>query len=115
VKIPLRQRQALVRSLPWVTYLKKPQPCTGFKAGTPLKAVFSVGGRPPVGLERYSCKNPARWKFRALSRSAARDGVYCWPHLVHRGLYCDEAEAARTNKKVDELLSLAVVTVEPLP
>jgi len=50
----------------------------------PLKAIYNHGpGRilPPTGTDPYKCKNPAYWKFKALKKSDARDGIYCMSHL----------------------------------
>jgi hypothetical protein len=64
-------------------------------AHTPLKAIYRMGNKPPVGIDKYRCKNRAHWKFRALKKSQARDGVYCWAHLLSRGIYGDDVEYQR--------------------
>lgn len=87
-----------VARLPWVTRMTEPVPCEGFMSHTPLKALYQMGGKPPVGLDRYRCRNVARWHFRALPDSGARDGDYCWPHLINRCLYGNEMEEARTSR-----------------
>jgi hypothetical protein len=93
----------LAARLPWVTRLSESAPCGGLLSHTPLKAVYRMGGRPPAGLDAYRCKNPARWQFQALPSSAARDGIYCWPHLISRCLYGDVAEQARAEQGLAEL------------
>lgn len=69
---------------------------------TPLKAIFRMGNKPPVGLDNYKCKKIAHWKFRALKRSQGRDGIYCWPHLLSRGIYADDLERERLRKWLDK-------------
>lgn len=98
VELNAQERKAIARKVPWVRYLRKTVPCTGFMARTPLKAVYAMGGKPPVGLDNYRCKQPARWKFTALQRSYASDGTYCWSHLLSRGFYGDMAECDRLNR-----------------
>lgn len=88
-------RQALAESLPWVTRLRRPVPCEGFMAHTPLRAVF---GTDEQRAARPRCKNLARWRFRALRRSCAEDGAFCWSHLMSRGLYGDMDEIVRTER-----------------
>lgn len=88
-------RQQLVKDhIPWVTYLPKGRPCTGFMGHTSMKQVRE--GREP------KCKNTAHWKFRALKRKSmydvARDGIYCWNHLFSRGFYGGMDEDARLQK-----------------
>lgn len=102
----LRERQDMAARLPWVTRLKvSPGRCEALKYGhMPLKALFTMGGRPPEGTEKYRCKNAAWWRFRALKRSRARDGDYCWSHLFAHGLQHDEVEYDRANRKIAELL-----------
>jgi hypothetical protein len=73
----LTQRKMIVARMSWVTRLASPRPCDG-KNGT--------------------CKHRAYWKFRALKKSWAEDGFYCWPHLIYHGIYADMDEEERTNK-----------------
>lgn len=91
-----------VLRVPWITRLDKAVPCQGLKSHTPLKAVYSMGGKPPVGLAPYACKNPGYWKFEALNGEPqdipARSGVYCWSHLLSRGLFASVAEETRFNE-----------------
>jgi hypothetical protein len=94
----LNRRQALMASLPWVTRRKSPVPCDGIKwSQVPLKALYSRGGKPPEGLEKYRCSKPAYWTFRSLKKSHAQSGNYCWSHLVYNGVYGDMIEEKRTN------------------
>lgn len=79
-----------VARLPWVTHLSKSQPCDGLRYNAmPGKATrrWGPGGiNPPTGVDKYRCKNPAHWRFRALKTSMATSGVYCWSHLWSCGL-----------------------------
>jgi hypothetical protein len=93
----------LIARLPWVTRLDETDVCDGFMSHTPLKAVFPMGNRLPAGLDGYRCKKTARWQFTALPDSGARDGTYCWPHLLSRGLHADLTETWRTQRGLDKL------------
>ena len=90
--------------MPWVTRLKKPRPCDGIKYSTvALKDIYEWGPRdnpqPPRGIQDKSrCKKLAWWKFRALKKSYAEDGNYCWPHLISAGLFRDTYEETRTKR-----------------
>jgi hypothetical protein len=77
-----RQPSKIAERFPWITKLNKSRACEGFMSNTHLKAVYEMHGKPPVGLDNYCCKNPARWKFKALKRSMSRDGVFCYSHLL---------------------------------
>jgi hypothetical protein len=103
----LSERQELVSRLPWVRRLTtSPGRCEGYRAShMPLKAWFQMGDRPPdlVLREKYRCKRAAWWRFRALRRSGARDGDYCWTHLIVSGLQANEMEDKRAGRKLDEL------------
>lgn len=83
-----------IKLLPWVTYLPKqktPRPCDGLRySSMPLKALFHHGPnqtKPPTGTTRYKCKVSARWRFKALKKSDAKDGVFCWSHLWSQCLW----------------------------
>jgi len=97
-----QERQEAIQTHPGVRRLKVSRCCEGWKSGTPLKAIYSWGpGRsnPPVGLERYRCKNRAWWRFTPLKRKAwgfTAPQNYCWSHLIHNGVYGDMDEEART-------------------
>jgi hypothetical protein len=95
----LSARQFLVSRLPWVTRLKKTQRCDGYRwHSMSFKAL-----RDPALKEKYRCKNPARWRFRALARGEFRaaSGVYCWSHLACQMDHMNEM--ARTRRKLGEL------------
>lgn len=98
--LALKYRRELVAMHPAVTGLKRPHECTGFMANTPLKAIYEMGGKPPVGLDNYKCKNRAYWKFKNLKRGwkQGRVDYYCWSHLMHRGYWGDMDETARTER-----------------
>lgn len=87
----LSKATELAEKVPWITRLKKPQKCHGYRWGSmSRKATYD-----PVLKERYACKKPGYWKFKALKKSWARDGVYCWSHLLSGGVYGDMDEEAR--------------------
>lgn len=99
------ERQALAATHPGVTKLKTAHQCEGFKAGTPMRAIYNWGpGRqnPPVGLDNYRCKNPAYWRFVPLKRNRIPKDTtpkhFCRSHLLSRGIYGDMDEEARTNR-----------------
>lgn len=100
--LPLSERQARIAALSYVTRLARPQACGCLRSHALLKAVFRMGGRPPVDPAPYMCKKPAYWRFRALKRSHAQDGVYCWPHLMTR-LYSDPLEEERFRRALDRM------------
>jgi hypothetical protein len=93
----------LAARLPWVTRLDEAVPCEGLMSHTPLKAVYRMSGHAPVGLDQYRCKNRARWQFTAQPDSGARDGTYCWPHLLSRALHANMAEIDRTRRGLEKL------------
>jgi hypothetical protein len=95
----LRFRKELAAKLPWVKLLKKPVPCDGIKwSKVTLKHIYSMNGNPPEGIpDTARCKKVAHWKFRALKKSMARSGNYCWTHLLYRGIYGDLCERERTD------------------
>lgn len=92
------ERRAQIERIPWVRRLPEPVPCTGRKSGTPMKAMYSMYGKPPAGLDGYRCKVPARWHFTALKKSRATDGDFCFNHLIHRGLLYDQDESVRLER-----------------
>jgi hypothetical protein len=77
------ERQELMKTHPAVRYLKRPVPCTAKARGKP-------------------CKNMAHWRFRALRPrdgwGRVGDGVFCWSHLIHHGVYGSMDEEARTER-----------------
>lgn len=103
----------LMARLPWVTRLDEAVPCEGFMSHTPLKAVYRMGNRPPVG--GWHCKKTAQWQFTAQPESGARDGTYCWPHLLSRGLYRDMMETTRTSQALDKLRAADAEKMESQP
>lgn len=99
----MSKRTELAKKIPWVKYLKDSQKCNGYRSGRPLKAIFSsMPNYDPKLNEKFECKLPAHWKFRALKKSYAEDGIYCWSHLMHRGLYGDMDEEARTERWLEK-------------
>lgn len=86
-------RTELVERFPWVTRLKKPHQCSEYRSGMSRKA-----SNDPELSKKYECRNPAYWKFRALKKSWSEDGIYCWSHLISRGVHGDMDEDERTMK-----------------
>ena len=100
-------RQANAARMPWVAILQRPRACDGIKWSTvALKDLYEhgPGGSVPArGIqEKSKCKKAGWWRFRSLKRSYARDGVYCWTHLVVQGIYGDEAERTRTDRWLEK-------------
>lgn len=58
----------LLKTYPQVTYLEESHTCEGWMSRRPR-----------------SCRNPARWRFRARRNQGrhreSRTGTYCWAHL----------------------------------
>lgn len=82
-------------------HLKAPRQCDAHRAGRPLKAIYSdMKNYDPSISDKYRCKNPAYWEFKALKKSWVDDGIFCYSHLIHRGIYGDVLEEARTNKQL---------------
>lgn len=94
MKPKLSKKQELVLdSLPWVHYYCEPKVCTGWMRS----------GK--------KCKNQAHWRFTSKkSRSKwamnVPNGVYCWSHLISRGIYGSMEEEARTDARWYELAIL---------
>lgn len=98
MRLSLNARKKLAEEIPWVTRLVKERPCDAVRWGeVPLKAIWVMHGKPPTGTEKYRCKKKGVWKFKALKRSHAKDGVYCWIHLLQH-LYYDMLEEARLER-----------------
>lgn len=92
------ERIHITESIPWVKVVKRDIPCDGIRWNkVPLKALYDHGGKPATGLDKYRCKNKAKWSFRALKRPQfpARDGNYCWSHLHSSGLFYNNEETQR--------------------
>lgn len=78
----IKERKRLIAMIPWITYSTKRVPCDGIRwSQVPLKAIYTMGGKPPTGTEKYRCKNWGYWHFTAHKKSGATTGVYCWHHL----------------------------------
>lgn len=97
-----QERRNFLEFLPFVKRLRVAQPCDGLRWSImPLKALYTHGpGRslPPTGVEKYKCKNVAYWKFTALKKSNAHDGVYCMSHLFAAGIGHDMDEQNRLDR-----------------
>lgn len=86
-------RTEIVELLPYVYRRRRPTTCDGYRSMS-FKA-----RRDPELRERYRCRRPAYWRFTALRRAnfPARSGVYCWSHLLSRGLDgCPEEQDRHT-------------------
>ncbi len=95
--LSLARRKEIICQVPWITYHDLPTTCTAITSRTPLKAIYSMHGKPPIGLDNYRCKKPAHWRFRALKRSFTRDGDLCWTHLM-QSVFGDMAEDERFSR-----------------
>lgn len=95
------ERLEVLAATPWITRLKVAVPCDALRYGKmPLKAVYSMHGKPPTGTDKYKCKAPAYWRFRALTRVSsymhpATSGNYCYTHLLFSGIHHNEKEQQR--------------------
>lgn len=51
----------------------------------PLRAIHQWGSRdnpkPPIGKEKWRCKNAAHWRYCAKRNSDGKSGIYCQSHL----------------------------------
>ena len=96
----LEERKALVARIPWVKKLREPVACDGIKWSTvALRDLYGTRTTEARGIQdRSRCKKRASWHFRPLKRSDAREGNYCWSHLIYQGLFCDQDEMDRTDK-----------------
>lgn len=70
-------------ALPWVHYYCEPRECTGWMRS----------GK--------KCKNAAHWRFTSLKSRRVYamnqpNGVYCWSHLISRGIFGSMEEEERT-------------------
>lgn len=81
-------RRDFLRRHPRIRYQVMTQTCDGYRWGRmPLKALFAdMPGYDSSLKERYRCRVPAHWVFRALKPrggwdTMAHDGVYCTAHL----------------------------------
>jgi hypothetical protein len=106
------EREQLISRLPYVRELSQRERdqlssprCEQYRySKMPMKALRPWGpghANPPTDKEKYRCKNSARWSFKALRSSFARDGLFCTTHLIHSCLFGDMDEEARTNKWFD--------------
>ena len=83
MRLTLEQRKNLLAELPWVKRLKEPvETCDGVKWSTvALRDLYSMGNQPARGIQdRSRCTRRGTFRFKALKRSWARDGVYCYLH-----------------------------------
>jgi hypothetical protein len=85
----------LTARMPWVDRLVLPVDCEGFMSHTPLKAVYKMGNKPPIGRDKYRCKAKAYWRLKL--RKSARD--LCWQHLWSE-MYAEPANQERLDRWV---------------
>lgn len=87
-RLSLEERKNLLASVPWVTRLKTPtERCDGIKWSTvSLRDLYAWGPKnqnPPRGIQDHSrCQRQGWFKFKALKRSWARSGTYCYEHAA---------------------------------
>jgi hypothetical protein len=100
----IEKRKKITREIPWVSELKKPVPCEGFRySAMPLKAFHGTQEEQLAAREKYRCKKTASWNFRALKPrheydSRSQSGKYCWRHLFSIGFLGTQREEARLDK-----------------
>jgi hypothetical protein len=98
------ERTDLIARLPYVTRLDETQDCDGYRwSHMSFKAL-----RDPDLMAKYKCQARARWRFRAMKKSAANpfpaeDGIFCWHHLFSLGLFRGMAEEARFRRAMERL------------
>jgi hypothetical protein len=101
--ISLNRRQQIVANFSWVTYCKEGQPCDAL-IRPPLKVLFPRPGKLPIDPTPWRCKKTAHWRFRALRRSLAKDGIYCWVHINCAGLFACPGEETRTIRELNKVV-----------
>lgn len=109
MKMTRQQRTALLKRVPWITYLDKAKSCDGVRWNkVPLKAIYPMNGKPAEGIEKWRCKAPARWKFTALRKKdsggmRSTSGTFCRVHLHQQATYYSELERERMNRWFEEV------------
>lgn len=95
--LPDPDRLLLIARLPWVRRLPAGTRCHA-TVRAPMAAFWNSDGTraPAAASDPYRCKNTAWYAFTALPDSPTKDGIYCWQHLVHWGLYSCAQERERT-------------------
>lgn len=92
----------LIANHPRVKHLKTARQCDEMKGGAPVKAYWDRDGKrqtDPEIIEKWRCKTPAHWKFKALKKARfSKDGVMCYRHLYFRAVFGDMDEMAATEK-----------------
>lgn len=91
----------LLANHPRVSYVKKAAQCVEHKGGAPGKYFWKRDGTrqdDPAILEKWRCKIPAHWKFKALKKSHAISGTMCFHHLYYRAVFGDTDETTATEK-----------------
>src|SRR6478609_10015072 len=104
----LRARQEFYEHMPRVKKVRVPAMCEGIKwSNVAVKHIFQHGPREnrkaAEGIpEKSKCKRMGYWHFKPLKNSYAREGTYCWTHLVYQGIHADMGEEKATRKWRDE-------------
>lgn len=95
-----QERQAVIKRHPRISYKSDKVQCEGYTwSRMPMKALWNKDGSRADGTlqEQYRCKNNGHWKFRALrsknSMFDAKDGLYCWSHLMTQVFTYTESDA----------------------
>lgn len=95
------ERQQMVLALPWVTRVARnvAKRCDGLRYGE--MPLYALELSDEERRARWGCKNLGHYRFRSLKpRGAwshrAKDGAYCWSHLVSLGIFYSMEEEART-------------------
>lgn len=89
--------------MPWVTHLKRSHQCERFRSHAPMMLYYpqrkGMRRMTPEEYEalrvKWMCKNSARWSYRALKKSWAKSGTFCWSHLLSN---IDMDEEARIDR-----------------
>jgi hypothetical protein len=101
--MPLADRKEILKTHPRVTFHEKTTPCTGFSVCRTSVALYHHKD-PEVRAakaDKARCKKFARWRFKALGKSWAKDGDFCLSHLIHQGLMADMTESAAFERWYD--------------
>jgi len=90
-------RKKCFSEMPWVGELYYPVPCEAIKYDR--------------GKNNTVCKNNAKWHFIPSTEitetgetSTAKEGNYCWNHLIYSGLFNNMIEESRTAHFIQEWL-----------
>lgn len=90
----LKDRKSQIATHPRVTFHTKGTRCTALtSARSGVGTHYHPDPEVRAAKQKHArCKSIAHWRFKALKKSHARDGDYCWNHLFSQGLFSDMAE-----------------------